>query len=159
DRDVRGIGGERGLQPCLLARGETFTSCAEDVADPEQRVALAAAAAKGLLPDPAANVIDRGTAELDDMEGVQHAGGVLELVIDRVLVSLERVQCRDPDPLTKRLAPPLQPVAVGLPGSARDQVQQPRRGVRSASQVHHPGELLRTALARTAVMPDVLIYA
>ena len=45
------------------------------------------------------------------MEGVQHAGRVFELVIDRVLAALERVQRRDLDPVAERLAALVQPVA------------------------------------------------
>ena len=41
--------------------------------------------------DAAAHVIEDVPSELDDMEGVQDAGGVLELVIDRVLVFLEGI--------------------------------------------------------------------
>lgn len=93
------------------------------------------------------------------MEGVQHAGRVFELVIDRVLVAPERVQRRDLDPLAEGAAAFVQPVAIGLTGSARDQVQEPDSRIRSASQIDHPGELLRAALARVPVVPDVLVHA
>lgn len=51
DCDVIGVSGERSGQAVLLARSETITPGAEDVSDPEQRVALAAAVAEGLLPE------------------------------------------------------------------------------------------------------------
>ena len=35
--------------------------------------------------------------ELDDVKGIEHAGGVLELVINGVLISLEGIQRRDLD--------------------------------------------------------------
>ena len=38
-------------------------------------------------------------AELDDMERVEDRGGVFELVIDRVLVPVERIQRRLFDPV------------------------------------------------------------
>ncbi|WP_029088604.1 hypothetical protein [Brevibacterium album] len=63
--------------------------------------------------------IEGNTGELDDAEGIQHAGGVLEMAIDRVFVSLERFQRRDLDALAKHLAAFVQPVPVGLAGSAR----------------------------------------
>ena len=159
DCDVIGVSGECPGQAVLLARGEAFTPGAEDVPDPEQRVALAAAVAEGLLLNSAADVIDRCAGELDDVEGVQHAGGVLELVIDRVLVSLERVQRRDLDLLPEPLTALAQPVAIDRPGPTWDEVEQPRSGVGSSGQVHHPGERFRPAPARVTVVPDVLVHA
>lgn len=94
-------------------------------------IALAASVAESLLLDPAADVIDRCAGELDDVEGVQHAGGVLELVIDRVLLTLERIRRRDLNAFAERLAAFVQPVSVGLARSAGDRVQQPDGGVGS----------------------------
>jgi len=39
------------------------------------------------LLDPAADLVDDLGAELDDMEGVQDRGGILELVVNGVLVA------------------------------------------------------------------------
>lgn len=158
DRDVIGMGGECAGQTGLLARREALPPGAENMTDPVERLALAAAMPESLLLDPAANVIDRCAGELD-VEGVQHAGGVLELVIDRVLVALERVQRRDLGPFAERVAAFVPPVAVCLTGSARDQVQEPGSRMRSASQIDHPGELLRAARARVPVVPDVLVHS
>lgn len=49
------------------------------------------------------------------MERVQHRGRVVELVVDGVLVAVERVECGDLDPGTQRLAAFLEPVAIRLP--------------------------------------------
>jgi len=49
------------------------------------------------LLDTAAYLIESVASELDDVKGIEDAGGVLELVIDGVLVSLEGIQCRDLD--------------------------------------------------------------
>src|SRR5690625_5788751 len=98
-----GVGRECAGQPVLLARREALPPGAENMTDPVERLALAAAMPESLLLDPAADVIDRCAGELDDMEGVQHAGGVLELVIDRVLVTLERGQRRGLDRKSTRL--------------------------------------------------------
>ena len=76
DRNVIGMGGQCAGQPGLLARREALPPGAENMADAVERVALAASVAEGLLLDPAADVIDGRTGELDDMERVQHAGGV-----------------------------------------------------------------------------------
>lgn len=117
-----GMGRERTGQTVLLARREAFSSGAENMSDAEKSIALAAAMTEGLLLDPAANIIHRRRAELDDMEGIEHAGGVFELVIDRVLVCLEWVQCRDLDPVPELLASLVQPVAVDRPGPGWHQV-------------------------------------
>ena len=60
-------------------------------------VACACAVTGCVLLDAAAYLTWGVTSELDDVEGIQDAGGVLELVVDGVLVSLEGVQCRDLD--------------------------------------------------------------
>ena len=56
------------------------------------------------------------------MEGVQHAGCVLELVIDGVLVSLEGIQRRDLDTGAKLFAALGQPVLMRGARPSRDQV-------------------------------------
>src|SRR5699024_9039947 len=140
----------RAGQPSLLALGEAFAPRAEDVADAVEGIALAPSVAEGLLLDPAADVVDCCRAELDDVEGVQHAGRIFELVIDRVLVSLEWVQRRDLDAFAERLAPLVQPVSVGLARSAGDEVAESGGGVGSAGQVDHPGELLRRSDEHTS---------
>src|SRR5699024_3294886 len=159
DRDMLGMRRERAGQPSLLARGEAFPSGAENMTDPVEGVALAASVAESLLLDPAADVIDCSPGELHDVERIQHAGGVLELVIDRVLVALERVQRGDLDPLAELVAALVEPVSVGLAGSAEDEVEESGGGVGAASQIDHPGELLRSAPARVPVVPDVLVHA
>jgi hypothetical protein len=51
-----------------------------------------------LLLHPTPHVVDDLGGELDDVEGVEHRAGVLQLVIDGVLVPVERVQGGDLDP-------------------------------------------------------------
>ncbi len=63
---------ERRVEPGPLPVGEALPSGAEDVADPVERISLAAAMAEGVLLDAATDVINRGGAELDDVERVQH---------------------------------------------------------------------------------------
>jgi len=60
-------------------------------------IALASAVTGRVLLDAAAYLIESVASELDDVEGISGAGGVLELVVDGVLVSLEGVQRRDLD--------------------------------------------------------------
>ena len=57
-----------------------------------------------LLLDPASDLVDGLGAELDFVEGVRLCSGVLELVIDGVLVAVERVQRRDLDTVAELLA-------------------------------------------------------
>jgi hypothetical protein len=118
------------------------------------------------LLDTAAALIDRGGAELHHMEGIEHSDGVFEVVIDRALVALERVQRGDLHALPERLATRRQPVGVGRPSAARDQVEQPGADASAlvTGQVDHPGELLRATAARADglgrdVVPDVFIDA
>lgn len=123
-----------------------------------------------LLLDAAADVVDDGGGERDDMERFQDRAGVLELVIDDVLVPAEWVQCCYLDPLAECVAAILKPGPVGLTGAARDQVQQSRPGPQFAcavgveGQVDHRGQLFRatpTVLDRLAgnVVPDVFVHA
>jgi hypothetical protein len=70
DLDVTRVGVEGVLESSLLPLGEASGAGAQDVADPVQRVVLAAAVAVDVLLDPAPDLVDRGRAELDDMERV-----------------------------------------------------------------------------------------
>lgn len=54
-----------------------------------------------VLLDAAAHLIKSISGEFDDVKGVEHAGGVLELIVDGVLVSLEGIQRRDSYPRTE----------------------------------------------------------
>ena len=67
-------------------------------------IALACAVTGRVLLDAAAYLIESVASEFDDVKGVEHAGGVLELVVDGVLASLEGVQCRDLDTGAKLFA-------------------------------------------------------
>src|SRR5690606_5801071 len=112
-----------------------------------------------LLLDASPHLVDRACSELDDMERIEHRGRVIELLIDRGLVSRERVESCDLDTVTERRAAALQPARVGLPRPARHEVQQTRMrdAVLVASEVDHPRQLLRAALTRVDVMPDVFV--
>ena len=99
------------------------------------------------------------------MEGVEHGDRVLELVVDGVLVAVERVQGGDLDAVLEVVAAFLEPVAVRLPRPAGHQVQQPRPwlAVLIRREVDHPGQLLRAAAAVLDrelghVVPHVLIH-
>ena len=110
-----------------------------------------------LLLDTPADVIDSTGGQLDDVERIQYAGGVLELVVDRVLVSLERVQRRDSHTLAEGRPACGEPVFVHGAGTSRDEIQQTCGSVPVAGEVDHAGEFLRSPPARIRVVPDVLI--
>ena len=67
-------------------------------------IALAPAATGRVLLDAATHLTWSVASELDDMESIEDAGGVLELIVDGVLVSLEGVQRRDSHPRTEVFA-------------------------------------------------------
>ena len=67
-------------------------------------ITLASAVTQGVLLDATAYLIESVASELDDVTGAWHAGGVLELIVDGVLVSLEGIQCRDLDTGAKLFA-------------------------------------------------------
>lgn len=115
--------------------------------------------------DPAADLVDGGGSELDNMECVEDGAGVVEVVIDGVLVFVERVQGSDLHTRTEILATVFEPVAVGFTGSSGNQVKQPGPGTTLGvwSQVNHPGQLFRAPPASFTssgrdMMPDVLVH-
>lgn len=67
----------------------------------------------------AANVVDDGGSERDDVDDVQGRAGVLELVIDGVHAPMERVQRCHRAPNSGSIAAITKPGPVGLAGAAR----------------------------------------
>ena len=67
-------------------------------------VACAGAVTSRVLLDATTHLTWSVASELDDMEGTSGAGGVLELVINGVFISLEGVQRRDLDTGAKLFA-------------------------------------------------------
>ena len=59
---------------------------------------------QGVLLDAATHLTWSFASERDDMEGIEDAGGVLELIVNGVLVSLEGIQRRDLDTGAKLFA-------------------------------------------------------
>ena len=64
-------------------------------------ITLASTVTGRVLLDAATHLTWGVASELDDVKGIQDAGGVLELIVDGVLVSLEGVQRRDLHPRTE----------------------------------------------------------
>ena len=83
---------------------EPITRGAQKKPDLIEGITLASAVTQGVLLDATAYFIKGVTGELDDVKGIEHAGGVLELVINGVLISLEGIQRRDLDTGAKLFA-------------------------------------------------------
>jgi len=104
DTDMRLICHEGLTEAFLLTLREPITRGAQKKPDLVEGITLAPAVTGRVLLDAAAYLIESVASELDDVKGVEDAGGVLELVVDGVLVSLEGVQRRDSHPRTEVFA-------------------------------------------------------
>ena len=98
DTDMRLICHEGLTEAFLLTLREPITRGAQKIADLIEGIALAPAVTGRVLLDAATHLTWGVASELDNMEGIEDAGGVLELVINGVLA----VPGRDP---ASRFAP------------------------------------------------------
>ena len=101
DTDMRLICREGLTEAFLLTLREPITRGAQKKPDLIEGVTFAPAVTGRVLLDATTHLIESVASELDDVEGASGAGGVLELVVDGVLVSLEGVQRRDSHPRTE----------------------------------------------------------
>ena len=85
DTDMRLICREGLTEAFLLTLREPITRGAQKIADLIERITLAPAVTGRVLLDATTHLIESVTCELDDVKGVEDAGGVLELVVDGVL--------------------------------------------------------------------------
>ena len=92
DTDMRLICREGLTEAFLLTLREPITRGAQKIADLIEGVTFAPAVTGRVLLDAATHLTWGVASELDNMEGIEDAGGVLELVIDGVLA----VPGRDP---------------------------------------------------------------
>ena len=99
--DMRLICHEGLTEAFLLAWGEPVARGAQKIADLIEGIPLTSTVTGCVLLDATTHLIESVASELDDVEGASGAGGVLELVVDGVLVSLEGVQRRDSHPRTE----------------------------------------------------------
>ena len=154
DTDMRLICREGLTEAFLLTLREPITRGAQEKPDLVEGIALAPAVTGRVLLDAATYLIESVTCELDDVKGVEDAGGVLELVINGVFISLEVIQCRDSHPRTEVFAALGQPVLMHGARPSWDQIQQAGRGViLPACQVHDAGELTGAPAASVLVIP------
>ena len=158
DTDMRLICREGLSESFLLTWGELVARGVQKKPDLVEGITLASAVTQGVLLDATAYFIKGVTGELDDVEGIEDAGCVLELVVNGVLISLEGIQSRDLHPCTEVFSALGQPVLVHGARPAWDQVQQAGCGmILPACQVHDAGELTRASSASVLVMPHMLI--
>ena len=127
--DMRLICREGLTESFLLTLREPITRGAQKIADLIERITLAPAVTGRVLLDATTHLIESVTGELDDVKGIEHAGGVLELVINGVLISLEGIQSRDLHPCTEVFSALGQPVLMRGARPSRDQIQQTGRGM------------------------------
>ncbi len=80
------------LQPGVLTFGEVLQAVPQQTADLVERVVTVTAPAELLLLDAAADLVDDLSAELDDVEGVQHLHGVGQRVAQGVGVAAKGVE-------------------------------------------------------------------
>ena len=154
DTDMSLIRHEGLTEAFLLTWGEPAARGAQKKPDLVEGITLAPAVTQGVLLDAATHLTWSVASELDDMEGIEHAGCVLELIVDGVLISLEGIQSRDLDTGTEVFAALGQPVLVHGARPSRDQVQQAGCGmILPACQVYDAGELTRTSAASVLMMP------
>ena len=97
DTDMGLICSEGCAESFLLTLREPITRGAQKKPDLVEGITLASTVPQRFLLDATAYLIKGVAGELDDVKGVEHAGGVLELVINGVLISLEGIQRRDLD--------------------------------------------------------------
>ena len=156
--DMRLICREGLTESFLLTLREPITRGAQEKPDLVEGIALAPAVTGRVLLDAATYLIESVTGELDDVKGIEDAGGVLELVINGVLISLEGIQRRDSHPRTEVFSALGQPVLVHGARPSWDQIQQAGRGViLPACQVDDAGELTGAPAASVLVVPHVLV--
>ena len=158
DADMRLICREDCAESFLLAWGELVARGAREKLDLVEGIACASAVTQGFLLDATTYLTWSVAGALDDVKGIKRAGGVLELVINGVLVSLEGIQRRDSHPRTEVFSALGQPVLVHGARPCWDQIQQAGRGIfLPVYQVDDAGELTRASAASVLVVPHVLI--
>ena len=122
DTDMRLICREGLSESFLLTWGELVARGVQKKPDLVEGIACASAVTQGVLLDATTYLIKGVTGELDDVKGIEHAGGVLELIVDGVLISLEGIQRRDLHPRSEVFSALGQPVLVHGARPAWDQV-------------------------------------
>ena len=151
-------GDESGSQPTPGPLGEPVGAAAQDAADPVERVATMTPMPVDVVLHAAAHLVERGQPELGDMERVEHANRVRELLMQRGGVAAERVQRCGRDlrlPLGRRARAARRPAPARTGRRPRRSSRAGRPGVRSAMPVAIRRRVLSGgAQERSLVHPD-----
>ena len=138
----------------LLTLGEPITRGAQRKPDLIEGITLAPAVTQCVLLVAAAYLTWGVASEFDDVKGVEHAGCVLELVVNGIFISLEGIQRRDSHPRAEVFTALGQPVLIHSARPSRDQVQQAGRGmILPTCQVDDDGEFTWAPVASVLVVP------
>ena len=91
DTDMRFICREGLTEAFLLTLRDPITRGAQKKPDLIEGIPLTSAGTGRVLPGATTHLIKGVASELDDVKGVEDAGGVLELVVNGVFISLEGI--------------------------------------------------------------------
>ena len=157
DTDMRFICCEGLTEAFLLTLREPITRGAQKITDLVEGIALAPAVTQGVLLDAAAHLTWGIAGELDDMEGIEDAGCVLELIVDGVLAVPGRgssvaiwIPERNCSP---RSSSQFSCTVPDLPGTGSTQAG--RGVILPACQVYDAGEFTWAPVASVLVVPHV----
>ena len=92
DTNMRLLCREGCAESFLLTLREPMKRGAQKIADLVQGIACASTVTGRVLLDATTYLIKGIISELDDVKGIEHAGSILELVINGVLISLKGIQ-------------------------------------------------------------------
>ena len=142
----------------MLTLREPITRGAQKMPDLIEGVTFAPAVTGRVLLDAATHLVKGVASELDDMEGVEDAGGVLELIVDGVLAVPGRgssvaiwIPERNCSP---RSSSQFSCTVPDLPGTRSNKRAV---GCSSPRMVHDAGELTWAPAASVLVVPYVLV--
>jgi hypothetical protein len=113
-------GGEFRIEPGGLFFGELFGADSSGASEFRGADRPCGPGAPGCLAGCAADLIDHGRTQFQDMERIQDSDGSGQLIADRVSVAAERIQRCRLDPRGEPGAAFLEPAGVGLSGASRN---------------------------------------
>ena len=142
DTDIRLICREGLTESFLLTWGEPITRGAQKKPDLVEGITPAPAVTGRVLLDATTHLTWSVAGELDDAKGVEHAGGVLELLVNGVFISSEGIQPPIRTPARKSSPRSASQFSCAVPDLPGTRSTQAGRGViLPACQVHDAGEL------------------
>ena len=159
DTDMRLIRHEGLTEAFLLTLRESITRGAQKIADLIEGITLASAVTQGVLLDAAAYLTWSVASELDDVKGVEDAGGVLEQAKRwRSCCPWKGFSVAIRTPARKSSPRSSSQFSCAVPDLPGTRSTQAGRGViLPACQVHDAGELTGAPAASVLVVPHMLV--